>query len=168
MAACVEFYRQAMDMERGLPDSVFRLLKFGKMECGTVRNAIAGSARLEGSLRAFQDDIFDALRGGLDAIATRVQKATGCAVSVSANEGYPAVMNPGELYDRVKKCVHFWELDSPSMTAEDFSYYQKRLPGMFFFLGTGNSPALHADTFDFDESILAKGADFFENLAENF
>ena len=54
------------------------------------------------------------------------------------------------------------------MTAEDFSWYQKYLPGMFFFLGLGDTPALHADTFDFDESILVKGADFFESLAEKF
>ena len=39
---------------------------------------------------------------------------------------------------------------------------------MFFFLGLGDTPALHADTFDFDESILLKGADFFEKLAETF
>ena len=39
---------------------------------------------------------------------------------------------------------------------------------MFFFLGTGDSPALHANDFDYDESILTKGADFFEKLAESF
>ena len=54
------------------------------------------------------------------------------------------------------------------MTAEDFSWYQKFLPGMFFFLGTGNSPALHTDNFNFDEGILVKGADFFEELARKF
>jgi hippurate hydrolase len=54
------------------------------------------------------------------------------------------------------------------MTAEDFSWYQRRIPGQFFFLGIGNTPALHADNFCFDENILSKGADFFEKLAENF
>jgi hippurate hydrolase len=54
------------------------------------------------------------------------------------------------------------------MITEDFSWYQKKMPGMFFFLGAGDVPALHADDFDFDESILLKGADFFEELAENF
>ena len=39
---------------------------------------------------------------------------------------------------------------------------------MFFFLGLGDTPALHANNFDFDETILLKGADFFEKLAENF
>ena len=39
---------------------------------------------------------------------------------------------------------------------------------MFFFLGAGEAPALHADNFDFDEDILEKGADFFEELAVQF
>jgi hippurate hydrolase len=64
--------------------------------------------------------------------------------------------------------VGFFELDKPSMIAEDFSWYQKTVPGMFFFLGTGDSPALHADDFNYNEDILVKGADFFEELAENF
>ena len=54
------------------------------------------------------------------------------------------------------------------MTAEDFSEYQQCVPGLFFFLGLGDVPALHSDTFDFDETILTKGADFFEALAEQF
>ena len=54
------------------------------------------------------------------------------------------------------------------MTTEDFSWYQRSLPGMFFFLGLGDTPALHADNFNFNESILTKGADFFEVLAEKF
>ena len=59
-----------------------------------------------------------------------------------------------------------WKLEAPSMTAEDFSWYQRYANGMFFFLGLGDVPALHTDNFDFDEQILVKGADFFEKLAE--
>ena len=84
------------------------------------------------------------------------------------NDGYPAVMNPKDLYDRVRRAVDFAELPKPMMITEDFSWYQRSLPGMFFFLGAGDVPALHADTFDFNESILMKGADFFEKLAENY
>ena len=84
------------------------------------------------------------------------------------NDGYPAVMNPVELYDRVRKLVEFKELDAPSMITEDFSWYQRSLPGLFFFLGLGDTPALHADDFNFNEEVLVKGADFFEALAENY
>ena len=168
MAAGVSFYNRVTAMEAALPPKVFRLLKFGKMQSGTVCNAISGHTRLEGSLRAFQDDVFYSLRAGIVSIGKDIERTTGCSVNIYMNDGYPAVMNPGDLYDRVKKAVPFRELEKPSMITEDFSWYQKSLPGMFFFLGLGDTPALHADDFDFDEEILVKGADFFEHLAERF
>lgn len=168
MAAGVEFYKRVMAMEAAHPKNVFRLLKFGKMESGTVCNAISGYTRLEGSLRAFQDDVFYALRASIVSIGKDVERLTGCNINIYMNDGYPAVINPKELYDRVKALVSFQELAAPSMITEDFSWYQKYLPGLFFFLGIGETPALHTDDFDFDEQILGKGADFFEKLAENF
>jgi hippurate hydrolase len=112
--------------------------------------------------------VFYTLRAGIVSIGKEVERRTGCTVSIYMNDGYPAVMNPADLYDRVQKLVDFRELEVPSMTSEDFSWYQRYLPGLFFFLGTGDSPALHADDFDFDDTILTKGADFFEKLAETF
>ena len=166
LMAGIEFYQKAMEMEKKLPDSVFRLLKFGKFQSGTVRNALSAHTHMEGSLRAFQDEVFEKLAAGLADIGRAVEKKYGCTVKLHLSDGYPAVMNPPELYDRVQAALPFRELESPSMTAEDFSWYQKSLPGLFFFLGLGNVPALHTDTFDFDETILLKGADFFEKLAE--
>ena len=166
LAAGVAFYQKAMALEAALPPEIFRLLKFGKFQSGTVRNALSAHTHMEGSLRAFQDEIFDSLAQGLDAIGREVEGAFGCTVTVHRTDGYPAVMNPNALYDRVMAAVPFAQLDAPSMTAEDFSWYQRYLPGLFFFLGVGDTPALHADTFDFDETILRKGADFFEKLAE--
>ena len=168
LMAGAEFYTRAMDLERSLPDNVFRLLKFGKFHSGTVRNALSAHSHLEGSLRAFRDNTFDFLANGLKAIAAETEAKYGCTVKVHFSDGYPAVMNPDGLYDRVQKTVSFRELAEPCMTAEDFSWYQKYIPGMFFFLGLGDVPALHADTFDFDEALLLKGADFFEKLAEDF
>lgn len=166
--AGVEFYRRAKILEQSLPRRVFRLLKFGKFESGTVCNAISDHTHMEGSLRAFQDDVFYSLRAGLVSIGKDIERQTGCTVSIYMNDGYPAVMNPADLYKRVKKAVSFEELEKPSMITEDFSWYQKTLPGMFFFLGTGDTPALHADDFTFNEEILRIGADFFEQLAEKY
>ena len=168
LAAGVEFYRRAVEMEQQLPKEIYRILKFGHMESGTVRNALSAHTRLEGSLRAFQDDVFDQLRTGLDAIAADIEAETGCRVLVTGSDGYRAVMNPPELCRKVKALVGYEELAEPSMTSEDFSAYQQHTNAMFFFLGLGDTPALHSDHFQFDEQILVKGADFFEKLAENF
>ena len=168
MAAGVEFYRRAMAMEAALPKNVFRLLKFGKMESGTVCNAISGHTHMEGSLRAFQDDVFYSLRAGLVSIGKTVERNSGCTVSIYMNDGYPPVMNPRKLYQKIRDFADFRELEAPSMITEDFSWYQKTLPGVFFFLGIGDTPALHADNFDFHEQVLVRGADFFLQLAENY
>ncbi len=168
MAAGAEFYRKACAMEGALPKQVFRLLKFGKFESGTVCNAISDHTHMEGSLRAFQDEVFYSLRAGLVTIGKEIERGTGCTVVVDMNDGYPAVMNPDALYDRVRRVVPFCEMSEPSMIAEDFAWYQQYIPGLFFFLGAGDVPALHADDFDFDEEILVKGADFMEELAEKY
>jgi len=65
VAAGVEFYRRAVEMERSLPGNIFRLLKFGVFRSGTIRNALSAHTRIEGSLRAFQDEVFEYLRDGL-------------------------------------------------------------------------------------------------------
>lgn len=168
LEAGAKFYLRALEMERSLPEQVFRLLKFGKFESGTVCNAISAHTHMEGSLRAFQDEIFYGMRKSLLDIAAQVERESGCTVQVNMNEGYPAVMNPPALYERVRGAVDFRPLEAPMMITEDFSWYQRFLPGMFFLLGAGDVPALHADNFHFNEEILVKGADFFEKLAENF
>ena len=168
MAAGVEFYRKVTALEKALPRKVLRLLKFGKFESGMVCNAISDHTHIEGSLRAFEDDVYYTLRAGIVSIGKEIERSTGCTVSIYMNDGYPAVINPMKLHERVRKSVGFFELDRPSMVTEDFSWYQKSLPGMFFFLGVGNTPALHSDDFDFNEEVLLKGADLWEELAENF
>ena len=168
LAAAVEFYSRATAMEKELPQSIFRLLKFGKFHSGSARNALSDHTHMEGSLRAFQDEIFLGLQKGLRTIGAEIEAAAGCRIEIAMNDGYPAVMNPDDLCERVRAVSDFEDLPEPFMTAEDFSWYQRYLPGMFFFLGLGDTPALHADNFDFDETILVKGADFFEKLAESF
>ena len=167
MAAAVELHRLVAEAEASLPAQVYRLMKFGKMYSGSVRNAVSDHSRLEGSLRAFQDDVFDCLKDRLYAIGKEVEAKFGCRVQIHMTEGYPAVMNSPALCQKIWEHLPVNRLDKPSMTAEDFSWYQRYVPGVFFFLGLGDVPALHSDVFDFDDTVLKKGADFFENLVEN-
>ena len=166
-AACV-FLQRAYALERSLPVEIRRLLKFGKLGSGTVRNALSAHARLEGGLRAFSDEVYDGLRSGLMDIARQLEAEFGCTVKVHTSNGYPAIHNPQDLHDKVYSIVPFENLQEPSMTTEDFSWYQRYVPGMFFFLGLGDNPALHSSNFDFDESVLTLGADFFEKILEGW
>ena len=166
-AACV-YLQKAYELERSVPADIRRLLKFGKLQSGTVRNALSAHARMEGGLRAFSDEVFFGLRDRLLEIAKEVEASFGCEVRVHTSNGYPAIHNPRELHDKVYSIAPFEKLTEPSMTTEDFSWYQRYVPGMFFFLGLGENPALHSDRFDFDESVLNIGADFFQKIAEGW
>ena len=72
-------------------------------------------------------------------------------------------------------------VDEPLLIAEDFAFYQRHLPGVFFLLGTGvpeaqenpidadscpayATSALHTDTMLFDEETLLKGLDVYKRL----
>ena len=168
LAAGTEFYRRARALEASLPEDVQRLLNFGKMESGTVRNIISGYTRLEGTLRTYEDSVFEHLQCSLLAIAKELEDQFGCTVTMHFTEGYPAVTNDPALVDKAHSLASFRELEEPTMISEDFSWYQKQVPGVFFFLGLGDTPALHSANFNFDESLLLTGADFFETLAEQY
>ncbi len=165
-AAGVEFYTRALQMEQSYGPEVYRLLKFGKFESGTARNALSAHCHIEGSLRSFQEEIFLEMRDKLLAIAKDVEAKFGCTVNVHIADSYPAVLNDPDLCDRTRQLAQWEVLDQPSMTGEDFGWYQRFVPGVFFFLGLGDVPALHSVDFDFDDTVLCKGAELFEKLTE--
>lgn len=163
LAACVAFYSQAAALP--LPQAPQSLLGFGRMEAGSVRNAVAGSARLEGSLRALDDAAFCSIREALETISRHVAQTSGCAAAVHFSEGYPAVVNPPDLLRRASALFPIEALTAPTMASDDFSCYQRRLPGLFLFLGCGETSALHTAAFDFDERVLETGVRYFEAVA---
>jgi len=66
------------------------------------------------------------------------------------------VLGPGKWFD----------LTSPSMGAEDFSYYIRKYPGAMFRLGMGEkSASLHNSHFDFNDKAIASGILFLVSLA---
>ena len=166
MRAAVLLLDLIHDAVAQIPPNVHRLLGFGLLQAGTVRNALAGSAHIEGTMRAFSDPVFEQLREILLDSAARVEEATGCAVSVDIAAGYPPVINDPELYADVSGQVQvpIVEIEEPQMTGEDFSFYQQQVPGIFFFVGTGRDQALHSPTFDMDEEALTGGYNLLKSL----
>ncbi|MDO4552554.1 MAG: amidohydrolase [Bacillota bacterium] len=142
-------------------------LKFGLFQSGTARNIISGSTHIKGSLRLFEDKDFEPVTERLRQLAAETEKETGCGFRVEFHPPYLPVHNNEALYRRLVSFLGpdaFLELEEPTMIAEDFSFYQRRLPGVFFFLGTGGPELLHSDRFDFDEAVLETGVRFAEKL----
>ena len=127
-----------------------------------MRNAVSAHSRLEGSLRCFDDTLFHTLCAGLDALAAEISRETGCTVRVAYSDGYPPMNNDPALLAQARESFPIAEA-VPSYTTDDFSEYERRVPGVYFFLGTGG-PALHTPEFDFDMSVLDTGLALFCSL----
>jgi amidohydrolase len=63
----------------------------------------------------------------------------------------------------------------PAMVAEDFSYYEQRVPGMYFFLGVTSpdidwhtAPVNHSPKFTADEHALPIGVRALSHLAVDY
>ena len=158
------------------------ICKFGLVEAGTVCNAVAGEAHIAGSLRVFTDDMFDRAREGIRRALDDACTATGCTYDIDFAEGYPPVDNDRDLFDAIAPALPEMQVvEEPLLIAEDFAFYQRHLPGVFFLLGTGvpagtdnavdaegcptyATSALHTDTMLFDENILLKGLDVYKRL----
>lgn len=164
------FLQQAYELERSLPKQSIRILRFGKMQGGSVRNAIADTCRLEGTMRAFEDEYFFALQEGLKTITQELSEETGATITVHFANGYPPVMNDPKLTRQLLASIpQLAQLEKPEMISEDFAWYQKYVPGVFFFLGTGTGIELHDPRFNFEEDLLLNGTDLFEAISrQNF
>ena len=162
LSACCHFLCQAEMLQFGEP----YLLKFGKISGGTAANVVCDRAELWGSLRSFSDAVHQNLKDSLMQLCAAQAEKFGCQGSISFTEGYPAVQNDPALWEAVQKKYAVKEVRSAFWTADDFSFYQAQVPGIYFLLGIGNSPPLHSPIFSFEEAILSDGADFFCHLCQ--
>ncbi len=160
LKACCRFYSGANYITSTKPF----LLKFGKLCGGTAGNVLCHKAELSGSLRTYQEDTDRKIRAALTNLCCQTKKQTGCRGEIIFREGYPPVQNDLPLLEKVQKIYPVRCLDRAFWTGEDFSFYQKKIPGVYFLLGIGDTPPLHSPKFSFDESGLSTGAEFFFQL----
>jgi hippurate hydrolase len=167
-AGCL-FVLRAYELEKALPASVFRLIRFGEFQSGSASNIVADRARITGAIRAYDDETFDYFKTGLEKIMRGIETETGVKLRYEKSEGYPAVVNPPALYEETRKTLagagfSWFELKSPILQAEDFSYYQREAPGLFMHLGTGEGARLHSPEYTLDESVLMTGVGLMRAL----
>ena len=144
------------------------VISFGKINGGSARNIVAEKTTIEGTVRTFSKDTFELIKKRILQISRGLEESFDVNIDVKLEPYYPPVINDKDLYNKVAKKVHIEETD-PVMLAEDFSYYQERIPGVFYFLGSRNKELgfdypLHSCSFNFDEKILLKGIEHYINI----
>lgn len=144
------------------------LITIGKAQAGTQRNILASEARMEGIVRTFSNRVYDQLEARIRADLAAVDAAFGTTTEFIKRVFYPCVENDAAETERIRSMLGDAFVPAiPRMTAEDFSYYQLSVPGVFVLCGCmddQHTAPLHASTFDFDETALVPGLALFAGL----
>ena len=146
------------------------VLTFGAIHGGEACNIIAKEVKLEGTMRAFSDEAYETMTKRVQEVASGIAAGYGCKGEAVFRHMYRVVDNDSKLVELLQEVAgDDYEETPPYMLAEDFSLYLQKVPGMFFFLGSGNvekgyTHSLHSAQFQFDEEILALGVETYAKL----
>ncbi|MGL4909719.1 MAG: M20 metallopeptidase family protein [Cetobacterium sp.] len=150
------------------------VITVGKISGGTARNIISKYIDFYGTIRAYSEKDTELIIKRMKEIHRGIEISFNVKIEDDFRILYPALINNADLYQKfLKYSKHFNFLEAQTLAlAEDFSFYQQKVPGLFFLLGTKNiqknfiSP-LHSSTFNFDESVLLEGIKLFIKLWED-
>ena len=148
------------------------VVSFGSIRGGIRYNIIPDSVELVGTIRTFDEDMRQQVFADLANVAEKVAQAHGAkaVAQVPDTKGNPVTANDPDLTARMRpsleKVVGADGVVDPGLTmgAEDFSFYAREVPAMFFFVGATpagqdplKAPSNHSPEFFLDESALDVG-----------
>ncbi len=148
------------------------VVTFGAIKGGIRYNIIPDDVEVVGTIRTFDDGMRQKIFADLENVATHVAAAHGAKVEahVPDREGNPVTFNDPALTARMtpslQAVVGADNVITPplQMGAEDFAFYAREVPSMFFFVGSTSrgidpvtAPSNHSPEFMLDEASLDIG-----------
>ena len=150
----------------------------GQIHGGVRNNIIPEEVYMEGTIRTLDTDMRAKLFSRLETIVTKTAEANGAEAILDIREGYPVTYNDPELTTMMAptlKAVAGSEnvnYINAITGAEDFSFFQEQVPGLYFFIGglpPGGTPAgHHTPDFYIDEAGMKLGVRAMANLVIDY
>ena len=155
------------------------ILTVGTIHGGNRRNIISPEVKLEGTIRTLSEEtrtrVKDLMRQTLDGVCN----SYGATYDLKIDEATVVVYNDPKL---VKETLPVMQrvlgetnvVEVPArMGAEDFSYFQRVVPGFYYRLGSGNpakgiTAEAHTPEFDVDEECIIVGTKVMANVLFDF
>ena len=140
------------------------VITIGSIHGGVRGNIIPDRVEMVGTLRNFDETVRSEAHARLRRTATAIAEAAGGRAEVDITEQTVVTWNDPTLAQRMRptleKAAPGQVLESPLvMAGEDFSYYQREIPGLFVFLGI-NKPGVKAE-----DAATNHSPEFFVNEA---
>jgi len=131
-------------------------------------NVIPTHVLLQGSMRAHEYKVYQDIVTRMYALFQKLEQQYRCSIELDFSAYYPSLVNDAAVHEKLKTVQQtlFGENNIvPSLAylvGEDFSFYSRKMPGQFYFLGAKTD---HNDTFflhhpqvTFNEECIKYGA----------
>jgi len=148
------------------------IVTIGKIDGGVRNNIIPDEVRMKGTLRSLDPASRLIMNDAVRRTATKIAEASGATAIVGIGDeySYPVTYNDPALtaqmrptLERIAGKTNIIE-STPQTVAEDFSFYQQKIPGLFVFVGVRKPGATtdeyapnHSPRFKVDEAGLPLG-----------
>lgn len=146
------------------------VLTVGEFHAGTAHNIIPEKVDMVGTVRTLTNEMREEMPKMMESIIKGITEAHGATYHFEYTPYYPPVINHEEVTELVAQAgkivlgeEQVVTIPHPTMGGEDFSYFQREVPGSFFVVGTYNEEKgithpIHSPYFNIDEDILSKAS----------
>ena len=157
------------------------VISVGSIQSGIRFNIIPETAQLIGTIRTLDSEMKEIIRQRLNTLVPSIAEAYGGKATIKIQDGAPITFNDPKLTNQMvptiervlgKENVEF--IDAVT-GAEDFSYFQLKIPGFYFFLGgtplntpETDAPSHHTPEFFVDDSALEYGVNILTAMAKDY
>ncbi len=157
------------------------VITIGSFHSGNRGNIIPEEAELKGTIRTFDLEMQKTLHQKIKLTAEKIAESAGAKATVEIEFGAPLTYNDPKLTAMMAPTLQRTVgkdnavLVAPTTLAEDFSFYQEKVPGLFFFLGAypsqvklSNPPVHHTADFMIDEKSFVTGVRTLVNMTIDY
>lgn len=157
------------------------VITVGRLQSGIRENIIPEEAFMAGTIRTLDAGMQDKIHEKIRLTATKIAESAGATAEVTIRRGYPITYNDPALTEKMTmsleraagkdKTIRI----SASTGAEDFSFFQQKVPGLFFFVGAlppgqdpATAPSHHTPDFMIDEKGFLTGIKAMLNVTVDY
>ena len=169
-------------VSRNLPlTKAAAVVTIGSIHGGVRSNIIPEKLYMLGTIRTLEESMKETVLKRLEKIVYKTAEANNAKVKITYQVSYPITYNDPVLYERMLPSLKRINGDNNVhlMTAitgaEDFSFFQKEIPGMYFFIGgakkgtdPNNAAPHHTPDFYVDDSAMITGIKSMSTLALDY
>lgn len=157
------------------------VVSVGKITSGVRSNIIPEELEMAGTIRTLDKKVQEMIHNRLKQITTNIAESAGATAEISITKQTLITYNDPILTEKMVPTLEAVAgknnvVLTPAATgAEDFSYFQDKVPGLFFFLGgmpKGKNPAEtashHTPDFYIDEGSFVLGMKVMSDLTIDY